>query len=53
MLCGTSEIILSFPQKERITEQVHNDDAMKNHRLYQKNEITTPLFYHKSLAFYP
>jgi hypothetical protein len=25
-MCGTSEILLSLPQKERRTEQVHNDD---------------------------
>jgi hypothetical protein len=28
-ICRTSEIIVSFPQKERITEQVHNDAVMK------------------------
>jgi hypothetical protein len=26
MVCGTSEILLSFYQKKRRTEQVHNDD---------------------------
>lgn len=30
MVCRTSEVISSFYQKEEITEQVHNDDAIKN-----------------------
>lgn len=36
MIKSTSEIILSFYQKERITEQVHNDANIKNKCSLQK-----------------
>ncbi len=39
MVCRTSEVISSFYQKEEITEQVHNDDAMKTNADSKKKNI--------------
>ena len=38
MICRTSEIILSFYQKDKITEQVHND---VEHWTNARNKIKT------------